>query len=125
MTGITKLSRSIEGKVALITGAASGMGRATAALFTDERARVAVTGLNAARVAEAVAEIGAAGGVIYYRRRAPRGWRADGEKRMTSQCPVRQTGQQSRRPLSARDRKHSDNIVILFTRQDTSHGLRI
>ena len=33
---LTKLSRSIEGRVAIVTGAASGMGKATAALFADE-----------------------------------------------------------------------------------------
>ena len=38
-TRLTKLSRSISGKRARITGAASGMGRATAFLFADEGAR--------------------------------------------------------------------------------------
>ena len=33
------LSRSIDGKTALITGAASGMGRATAHLFARQGAR--------------------------------------------------------------------------------------
>ena len=42
MARLTKLSRSIEGKVAIVTGAASGMGRATAHLFADEGAKVAV-----------------------------------------------------------------------------------
>jgi len=37
------LSRSIAGKVAVVTGAASGMGRAIAELFTTEDAHVAVT----------------------------------------------------------------------------------
>jgi 3-oxoacyl-[acyl-carrier protein] reductase len=39
---LTKLSRSVEGACAVITGAASGMGRATAQLFADEGAHVAV-----------------------------------------------------------------------------------
>src|SRR4051812_36283177 len=42
MPRITKLSRSIEGKVAIVTGAASGMGKATAELFADEGAHVAL-----------------------------------------------------------------------------------
>ena len=39
---LTTLSRSIEGKVAIVTGAASGMGRATAELFAEQGARVAL-----------------------------------------------------------------------------------
>ena len=38
---VSRLSRSIEGRVAIVTGAASGMGRATAALFASEGAHVA------------------------------------------------------------------------------------
>ena len=45
-----ELSRSIKGKTALITGAASGMGRATAHLFAREGANVAVTDLKQANV---------------------------------------------------------------------------
>ena len=41
MPRLTQLSRSIEGKVAVVTGAASGMGRATAHLLADEGAAVA------------------------------------------------------------------------------------
>ncbi|MEH6583857.1 MAG: SDR family NAD(P)-dependent oxidoreductase [Halioglobus sp.] len=42
----SKLSRSISGSVAFITGAASGMGRATALLFADEGASVALVDIN-------------------------------------------------------------------------------
>jgi 3-oxoacyl-[acyl-carrier protein] reductase len=55
------LSRSIRGKTALITGAASGMGRATAHLFAREGANVAVTDLKQENVDRVVAEIAAAG----------------------------------------------------------------
>ena len=61
MARLTQLSRSIRGKVALVTGAASGMGRATAHLFADEGARVAVTDLNAAGADAVAAEIHDAG----------------------------------------------------------------
>lgn len=61
-TRLTALSRSIEGRVAIITGAASGMGRATAHLFADEGARVVVADLGADRVAAVVDEVRAAHG---------------------------------------------------------------
>ncbi|MFV0257195.1 MAG: SDR family NAD(P)-dependent oxidoreductase [Acidimicrobiales bacterium] len=61
MAPLTKLSRSVEGKVALVTGAASGMGRATAFLFADEGMHVAVTDLTQDGVDEVVAEITKAG----------------------------------------------------------------
>ena len=51
------LSRSIAGKVAIITGAASGMGRATAHLFASEGARVAVTDLDQGKCDAVVREI--------------------------------------------------------------------
>jgi 3-oxoacyl-[acyl-carrier protein] reductase len=62
MARLTQLSRSIAGRGALVTGAASGMGRATAHLFADEGAQVAVTDLDAGAVAKVVDEISAAGG---------------------------------------------------------------
>jgi 3-oxoacyl-[acyl-carrier protein] reductase len=62
MTRLSTLSRSIEGKVAIVTGAAGGMGRATAHLFADEGARVAVVDLQSDAVARVVDEIASAGG---------------------------------------------------------------
>ena len=56
------LSRSVKGLTVLVTGAASGMGRATAQVFAAEGANVAVTDFNA-EGAQAVAQtITAAGG---------------------------------------------------------------
>jgi 3-oxoacyl-[acyl-carrier protein] reductase len=52
------LSRSIAGRVAIVTGAASGMGRATARLFASEGARVAVIDRDLAGAQAVVAECG-------------------------------------------------------------------
>ncbi|MGE5597363.1 MAG: SDR family NAD(P)-dependent oxidoreductase [Hyphomicrobiales bacterium] len=57
----TKLSRSVEGKVVLVTGAASGMGRATSLLFGDEGACVAAADITA-NVSEVAGAIKNAGG---------------------------------------------------------------
>jgi 3-oxoacyl-[acyl-carrier protein] reductase len=62
MPRLTRLTRSVAGRVALVTGAASGMGRATAHLFADEGARVGVLDLDPGRVGAVVAEIEGAGG---------------------------------------------------------------
>jgi 3-oxoacyl-[acyl-carrier protein] reductase len=62
MARLSTLSRSIAGRIALVTGAASGMGRATAHLFADEGAHVAVTDLDGDKVQAVVDEITQAGG---------------------------------------------------------------
>jgi len=62
MARLTTLNRSIAGKVALVTGAGSGIGRATVRLFADEGARVVAADLNEAAVKGVVDEIVGAGG---------------------------------------------------------------
>jgi NAD(P)-dependent dehydrogenase (short-subunit alcohol dehydrogenase family) len=58
----------LNGKVAVITGAASGMGRATALRFAKEGAAVVLTDLNSHGGEEAVAECAAAGGKAVFQR---------------------------------------------------------
>ena len=63
MSDFKQLSRSVAGLTVLVTGAAGGMGRATARVFAAEGANVAVTD-SAAEGAQAVAaEIVANGGI--------------------------------------------------------------
>ncbi|PCJ22256.1 MAG: 3-oxoacyl-ACP reductase [Gammaproteobacteria bacterium] len=62
MPRLSKLIRSVEGRGVLVTGAGSGMGRATAHLFADEGAIVAVTDRNEESVNKVVQEIIDAGG---------------------------------------------------------------
>jgi 3-oxoacyl-[acyl-carrier protein] reductase len=62
MSALSRLSRSVAGRRVLVTGAASGMGRATAHLFADEGALVGVLDVNAEGVAAVVDEIRAAHG---------------------------------------------------------------
>jgi NAD(P)-dependent dehydrogenase (short-subunit alcohol dehydrogenase family) len=56
------VSRRIEGRVALVSGAGSGIGRATALGFGREGAAVAVADLSLAKAADTAAAIAAAGG---------------------------------------------------------------
>lgn len=53
--------RKLEGKVAIVTGSTSGMGRATALLFAREGAKVVVTGRNEERAKAVVDQIKADG----------------------------------------------------------------
>jgi 3-oxoacyl-[acyl-carrier protein] reductase len=62
MSDFKQLSRSVKGLTVLVTGAASGMGRATARVFAAEGANVAVTDYTAAAVIAVADEIAASGG---------------------------------------------------------------
>ena len=62
MPRLSQLNRSVAGRVVIVTGAGSGMGRATAQLFADEGARVAAVDVTAESVNGVVAEITQAGG---------------------------------------------------------------
>ena len=67
---LTELSRSIEGMVAIVTGAGSGMGAATAKLFAAQGAKVAAIDINQDGLAAVVDEINGAG-------KAAHGWTLD------------------------------------------------
>lgn len=62
MTKLTKLSRSVEGKVALITGSGSGMGRATSYVFAEAGAKVVVSDINEKQIEEVSSEINSSSG---------------------------------------------------------------
>jgi NAD(P)-dependent dehydrogenase (short-subunit alcohol dehydrogenase family) len=55
-------SMRFQGKVALITAAASGIGRATANIIGHEGGRIAAVDINRERLEATVAEVAAAGG---------------------------------------------------------------
>jgi len=60
-----QLSRSVAGRVVIVTGAASGMGRAIAQLFAAEGAHVAACDRNGEGVAHVAGEIVLLGGVAH------------------------------------------------------------
>lgn len=70
MPRLTRLDRSLAGRVAIVTGAASGMGRATAQLLADEGAKVAAMDLNEEALQAVVEEINDNGGTA-------QAWRLD------------------------------------------------
>lgn len=65
MSKLTSLSRSVSGKTALVTGAASGIGRAVAQLLVDEGAKVGLIDINSDGLATLAQEITAVGGSVY------------------------------------------------------------
>ena len=60
--------KQLDGKAALITGGAGGIGRATAVLFASEGAAVGIVDLNQERGQEVVREISIAGGGAIFER---------------------------------------------------------
>jgi NAD(P)-dependent dehydrogenase (short-subunit alcohol dehydrogenase family) len=54
----TIMTNSLKGKVAVVTGAAAGLGRAIAASLAHEGALVAILGRNADRLQQTAAELG-------------------------------------------------------------------
>ncbi len=70
MSELTQLSRSVAGLTVLVTGAASGMGAATAKLFAAEGANVAVTDYDEAGAQSVAEEIAKAG-------KSAKAWRLD------------------------------------------------
>jgi 3-oxoacyl-[acyl-carrier protein] reductase len=61
MSEFKQLSRSVKGLIVLVTGAASGMGRATARVFAAEGAKVAVTDISAEATQAVAGDITAKG----------------------------------------------------------------
>jgi NAD(P)-dependent dehydrogenase (short-subunit alcohol dehydrogenase family) len=55
----------LDNKIAIVTGSNSGIGRATAVLFSNEGAKVVISGRRDAENKKVVAEITAQGGEAY------------------------------------------------------------
>src|SRR4051812_41651897 len=65
MARLTKLSRSVADRVVLVTGAASGMGRATAHLLADEGAKVGIVDRDADGLKAVADEIRGVGATVH------------------------------------------------------------
>ena len=63
MSKLTRLSRSIRGKVALITGAGSGMGKATSFVFAEAGAKVIVSDVNKEEINKVSSKINSSKGI--------------------------------------------------------------
>ncbi len=64
--GYLSLKHNLKGpNIAIVTGAASGMGRATAHLFADEGAKVAIIDINEAGLESVAGEMRAVGAEVY------------------------------------------------------------
>ena len=112
--------RKLEGKVALVTGGSSGIGRAIANRFAAEGAFVYVVGRREAELADVVAEIGGTAAAIraditkldeldaVYARIS-----ADGRK---LDVVVANAGMQEIRPLADADAEHFDRTFGLNVR---------
>jgi 3-oxoacyl-[acyl-carrier protein] reductase len=70
MSDFKQLTRSVKGLIVLVTGAASGMGRATARVFAADGANVAVTDYDEQGALAVAKEIAASGG-------AAKAWKLD------------------------------------------------
>jgi NAD(P)-dependent dehydrogenase (short-subunit alcohol dehydrogenase family) len=77
--------RRLDGKVAIITGAASGIGRATAKLFASEGASVAILDRKAVAAREAAAEAAQAGSVAL-------AWEVDVSDGAAAEAAVQEVG---------------------------------
>lgn len=103
MSRLSKLSRSIDGKIAIVTGAASGMGRATSLLFADEGARLAIVDRTADALSAVEGEIRDAGGDV-------RSWCIDIAEEGTIEKMVEEAAQ------------HFGGIDILVNNAGVSYG---